>query len=282
MSYVPGRISFIVPTKNSARTMESCLSSLRNQAYPDVEVIVVDNHSDDGTLEISQRYADKVETKGPERSAQRNHGAAVSTGDVVVFIDSDMTLEPTVASDIAAAFEASPELGALIIPERSFGVGYFAQCRVLEKSLYVGDDGVEAARVFKRDAWDRIGGWNEELTAAEDWDLADRTRAAGVQVGRVPSFIWHDEGRIELRNTFKKKRYYGQWISAYLSSHGEEGQGKLKRTALFNHPSKLAKDPVHTAGMFVLKAAEAAGLLAGMRDAKRSAKAEAKAIGSSV
>ncbi|MEI6621041.1 MAG: glycosyltransferase [Actinomycetes bacterium] len=271
MSYVLDRISFIVPTKNSARTMESCLSSLRNQAYPDVEVIVVDNKSTDETLEISHKYADKVETKGPERSAQRNHGADVATGGIVVFIDSDMTLEPTIASDIAAAFAKDPSLGALIIPERSFGEGYFAQCRVLEKSLYVGNDDVEAARVFTRDAWDRIGGWNEELTAAEDWDLADRTHAAGVKVSRVPSYIWHDEGHIELRNTFNKKRYYGQWISAYLKSHGEVGTSKLRRTALFDQPGRLVRDPVHTAGMFVMKATEAAGLLAGMRDAKKAA-----------
>lgn len=278
MNPVPGRISFVVPTKNSARTMESCLSSLRHQSYPDVEVIVVDNKSTDATLEIAERYCDIVETKGPERSAQRNHGAAVATGDVVVFIDSDMTLEPSIASDIASAFASDPKLGALIIPERSFGDGYFAQCRVLEKSLYVGDDGVEAARAFTRTAWDRIGGWNEELTAAEDWDLADRTRDAGVQVGRIWSYIWHDEGRIELRETFKKKRYYGQWIAAYLKSHGDEGQSKLTRTALFNQPGLLARDPGHAAGMFVMKAVEAAGLLAGMRDAKRRQRAQSASL----
>src|SRR5690242_3852216 len=118
------RISFVVPTRNSARTLDACLGSLRAQTHPDVEVVVVDNASTDGTPEIARRYADRFENWGPERSAQRNRGTAVSTGDVVVFIDSDMVLEPHVASAIRDRFAAGPDLGALVIPERSFGEGF--------------------------------------------------------------------------------------------------------------------------------------------------------------
>ena len=74
----------MVPTRDSARTIESCLGSLRAQTHPDVEVIVVDNHSTDPTGALAARYADIVAERGPERCAQRNHGTAVSTGEVVV------------------------------------------------------------------------------------------------------------------------------------------------------------------------------------------------------
>lgn len=267
------KISFVVPTKNSARTLASCLASLRGQTHEDVEVIVVDNKSDDDTLEIAQQYAHVVETFGPERSAQRNRGTALSTGDVVVFVDSDMTFEPTVARDIVEVFAARPEVGAIIIPERSFGEGFFAQCRVLEKSLYVGDDAVEAPRAFRRELIERVGGWDETLTAAEDWDLSDRTRATGTSIARVPSYIWHDEGTIKLRNTFAKKRYYGRWIGEYLRTHQGAGQRKLARTALFSEPKALLRDPMHAGGMFVLKGVEGAGLVMGMRDERKRVKA---------
>lgn len=264
------RISFVVPTKNSGRTLAACLLSLRTQTHRDVEVLVVDNGSTDATVAIAERYADKALQWGPERSAQRNHGTAMSTGDVVVFIDSDMVMEPHLAAQIAARFAAEPRVGALIIPERSFGEGFLARCRVLEKHLYVGDAAVESPRAFRREIIEALGGWNEALTAAEDWDLADRTREL-TAIGRVSAWIWHDEGRIQLRATFAKKRYYGRWIDQYVRMNADSSSEKFARTALLKKPGALLRHPVLTAGLVTLKATEAAGLLLGIRDSRVAA-----------
>jgi glycosyltransferase involved in cell wall biosynthesis len=269
------KISVVVPTRNSARTLRACLTSLRHQTHPDVEVLVVDNASTDGTAAIARELADVAVDRGPERSAQRNHGTALSTGDVVLFVDSDMVLEPDVLAEVAAVLAARPEVGAVVVPERSFGDGFFTECRILEKSLYVGADDVEAPRAFRREVIEGVGGWAEHLTAAEDWDLADRCGAAGVVVDRVDAWIWHDEGRLRLRGTFSKKRYYGRWIADYLRTHQGAGQRKLARTSLFSQPGALVRDPLHAGGMFVLKGVEGAGLLAGMRDERRRVKAGA-------
>ncbi|GAA2487775.1 glycosyltransferase family 2 protein [Winogradskya humida] len=262
------KISFVVPTRNNARTLAACLGSLRNQTHPDVEVLVIDNSSTDTTVAIGERFADQVVQWGPERSAQRNHGTKCSTGDVVVFIDSDMVLEPHIATEIEEQFTAHPEIGALIIPERSFGEGFLASCRQLEKSLYVGDAAVESPRAFRRELIEEIGGWDENLTAAEDWDLADRTKEK-TELGRVAAYIWHDEGRIQLRATFAKKRYYGRWIDQYVSMH-DDSNSKFTRTALVRKPGALLRHPVLTAGLVTLKATEAAGLLLGIRDSRTS------------
>jgi glycosyltransferase involved in cell wall biosynthesis len=261
------KISFVVPTRNNARTLAACLGSLRTQTHPDVEVLVVDNGSTDATVSIAERFADTVVQWGPERSAQRNHGMFLSTGDVVVFIDSDMVMEPHLAAEIEARFEAEPQTGALVIPERSFGEGFLASCRVLEKSLYVGDPAVESPRAFRREVIEKLGGWDEQLTAAEDWDLADRTREV-TGVGRVAAWIWHDEGRIKLRATFAKKRYYGRWIDQYVRMHADSSGDKFARTALFRRPGRLLRHPVLTAGLVTLKATEAAGLVLGIRDSR--------------
>jgi len=262
-------VSFVVPTRNSARTIAACVLSLSTQTYPDVEVVVVDNESTDGTAErATSAGADRVIIAGPERCAQRNRGARESTGEIVVFIDSDMVMEPNLAAQIVEQFELHPELGALIIPEHSFGEGFWTKCRVLEKSLYVGNESVEAARAFRREVFDSVGGWNEDLTAAEDWDLDDRIRATGTNVGRVAAFIWHDEGKLRLRGTFGKKRYYGQWIAAYLDSH-DDGSRRIRRSGLLDKKGDLLRHPVLTTGMVTLKSVEAAGIYAGMRDARK-------------
>ncbi|MCB0915136.1 MAG: glycosyltransferase [Actinobacteria bacterium] len=266
------KISAVVPTKNSIRTISSCLESLRNQVDAEVEVIVVDNNSDDGTADVGRELADIFISAGPERSAQRNRGFEAGTGDVVFFIDSDMVLEPRVCADIVEAFTTQPNVGAVIVPERSFGEGFLASCRELEKSLYVGDDDVEAARAFPMAVFRTIGGWDETLTAAEDWDLSDRTRALGIEFARINSWIWHDEGRISLVAQYKKKQYYGRWVAEYLARHPEAKQ-HISRPGVLSHSGTLIRQPLKTSGMVVLKAFEVAGLAKGMRNYSKSQRA---------
>jgi glycosyltransferase involved in cell wall biosynthesis len=53
-------VSIIIPTKNSVRTIEACLKSCKEQTYPHIEIIVVDNFSTDGTDKITSQYTHKV------------------------------------------------------------------------------------------------------------------------------------------------------------------------------------------------------------------------------
>jgi glycosyltransferase involved in cell wall biosynthesis len=261
---VEGRVSIVVPTRNSARTIEAALHSARAQRGPDVEVIVIDNHSSDATLTIAGDLADRVETWGPERSAQRNRGAAIATGEFLLFLDSDMVLDSAVAAEAGSVFEDRPDIGAVVIPELGTGEGFWSACRSLEKRLYLGSDDVEAPRVFRRATFEALGGFDESLTAAEDWELADRVRDAGWRCGRVSSCVWHDEGRVRLRATFRKKRYYGRWVSDYLSRRPDRCGRRLSRTSVLAQPRELLRSPLLTVGLGVLKAVEGAGLVVGM------------------
>src|SRR5947209_7391463 len=99
MTPVGDLVSVIVPTRNSDRTLRECLTSVRAQSYESVEVIVIDNRSSDQTLRIARENADLVDIWGPERSAQRNRGAALARGEFLLFVDSDMTLTTQVVGD---------------------------------------------------------------------------------------------------------------------------------------------------------------------------------------
>ena len=88
-------------------------------------------------------------------------------------------------------------------------------------------------------------------------------------MGRVPAFIWHDEGKLRLRGTFGKKRYYGQWIAAYLDAH-DDGSRRIRRSGLLDKKGDLMRHPILTGGMVTLKSVEAAGIYAGMRDARNN------------
>jgi glycosyltransferase involved in cell wall biosynthesis len=260
-------VTFVVPTRNAGRTIVPCLRSLRGQRHDDVEIVVVDNHSTDGTADLARPWVDRLVIAGPERSAQRNLGARTGRGEVVVFVDADMVLEPGVAAE-AHELVGGGAADALVVPELAFGASFFARCRMLEKRLYLGDDSVEAARIMSRHAFESVGGWDETLTAGEDWDLTDRLRAGGFHIGRTTARIWHDEGVVHLREQFRKKRYYGRWVADYQRRPGAATRRPLARTSLVSQPRELLASPVHSSGLLLLKAVEGAGLLAGMRGAR--------------
>lgn len=262
-------VSIVVPTRNNARTIEACVASARAQG-PDVEVIVVDNHSDDGTAALAAPGADLVLLAGPERSAQRNRGLEASAGEIVVFIDSDMRLRPGLADELVELF-ADPAVGAAVVPEYAFGEGHLAACRALEKRLYLGVASAEAARGFRRDAFEQVGGYDETICAFEDFDLADRVLAAGWALTRTDTALDHDEGRVHLGRLWAKKRYYGrQWSRAAAR---QRDAGRTRRTGL--RWRELVHDPVHVPGLAVLKAVDLTGLATGHLTARGTERSEA-------
>ena len=252
------KVSVIVPTKNSGRSLQRCLLSIRKQTYPHIEIIVVDGHSRDQTRNIATKHADTVIEYTGERSEARNLGARSSQGGYLLFIDSDMYLSANVVSECVKAAEASKEV-AVIIPESAVGEGFWARCRELEKECYLGDDELEAARFFPRELFLALGGYDASLgPAGEDWDLTIRVRQKGCRVVRVDSLAIHDDGPLTLGAAMKKKRYYGRYLRRFLERHQHEARRRLSpvRLAYLRNLKKLARAPGRAAGLFVLKLGE--------------------------
>jgi glycosyltransferase involved in cell wall biosynthesis len=258
------KVSVIVPTRNSGRTLEACLRSVRAQTYTLIEVVVCDNSSTDATRAIAERLADGTVVGGTERSAQRNYAASLATGAAFLFVDSDMILTAHVVAECVEA--ATEGADAVVIPEASFGHGFWARCKALERSCYVGDATIEAARFFTRMTFERAAGYDETLVAGEDWDLHQRVVAGGAIVARTSAQIWHDEGRLRLSQLAAKKYRYGQTLGAYIGKHPAVAKTQLRliRPAFVRHRSRLASHPLTTAGMIVMKASEAAAGAAGL------------------
>lgn len=252
-------VSIIIPTKNSARTIESCLASCRAQTLP-VEIVVVDNHSIDGTETIARRYADIFLTRGPERSAQRNAGVQAARGEYVAIIDSDMVLEPGVMESCLKEI-AEPSVSGIVIPERSFGTGFWANCKALERSFYVGIPWMEAARFFRRADYLALGGYDESLVSGEDWDLSQRFAKQG-RLGRSKAWINHDEGDLRLVNVLRKKFYYASKFAGYMSKSDhctafQEQSSVTGRYRLFlSNPFRLFSRPLIGCGMLFMKLCE--------------------------
>lgn len=86
------KVSIVIPTLNSARTIDKCLASIRaNNSRYKYEIIVVDAGSSDKTVEIAKKHADKVLNGSPHR-INRNKGVDSAEGDIICFTDSDCTV----------------------------------------------------------------------------------------------------------------------------------------------------------------------------------------------
>lgn len=252
-------VDVVVPTRNSVRTIRACLDSLRTQEVP-CRVIVVDNHSEDSTREVAGALADVVLVTGPERSAQRNAGARAGTAPVVGFIDSDMILAPGVLSE--ALHQIQNGASGVIVPEHSVGQGYWSAVRRLERSFYIGVEGVEAARFFRRDVFETVGGFDESLRpGTEDWDLSIAVGERG-RLARTDAVIEHDEGRIGYRDACRKKGYYALSLRDFRAKHGSAALKTALDRPYFHRPWKLLRpNPILGGGVLALKAGEATAVL---------------------
>ena len=275
-------VSVIIPTRNSIRTIEICLKAIKKQSYEqssraprtkNLEIIVVDQESQDGTGQIAEKYADKVlTTKGDKfysaPPVSRNIGAKASSGLYLLHIDSDMELTPEVISKGVEIFEKKPEILALKIHEKDEGVGFWSRAKMLERKCYIGYDAIEAARFFRRDIFFRLGGYDENLRSSEDWDMSKRVNALGlIDSIPMPFFTKHHLGRLKYFAQIKKKFNYGLTLNVVLKKHGFNLKKEFQmvfRIVYFSNILLFLKDPIGTFGFLILRPSELAAYLTGL------------------
>jgi glycosyltransferase involved in cell wall biosynthesis len=254
-------VTAIVTTRNNQTTLEACLQSIVNQTYDHLEIVLVDNYSTDDTLKLASKFTPYIFQKGPERSVQRNFGVERAHGSCVVIIDSDMELSPEVIAECVQAVQQNANTSAVIIPEESFGRGIWAKAKKLERSFYLGVPWIEAARFYEKALYQRLGGFNEQLVSGEDWDLSQRA-AKESSIGRITSFIYHNEGKLKLSVDLKKKLYYAKQFRRYAAANKDTTSLNTQISVVsrysifFKQPAKLLEHPFIGASMLYMKTSE--------------------------
>ncbi len=229
-------VSITIPTKNEEKNIEACLKSIKEQTYPNIEIIVIDNFSNDNTVELAKKYTPHVFQKGPERSAQRNYGMIEkSQGEFVIFIDADMTLSPRLIHN-CVNFIQETNCVALHIKEIVSGKSYWSQVRRFERSFYDGTI-VDGARFFTKEAFTKVNGFDELMSGPEDWDLDKKLKQIGsillLPANKEESVIYHNEKEFDLIKYIKKKSYYTKSFDAYIKKWGKKDNDIKKQFDLF-------------------------------------------------
>ena len=209
-------VSVVIPTYNSAKYLADCVESIRNQTWKNIEVIVVDDDSKDSTVAIAEKYKCRVirnPTKG--RAEAKNVGIQNSSGEYLLFIDSDMELTfDVVAQCMDLALNEVKAVG-IVIPERSIGPSFWVNARDFERSFYSGSM-VESARFFEASPVRKVGGFDENLVFFEESTLPIKLLNKGFNVfSRISSAILHHEEDFAISIWLRKKYLYGKTLETY-------------------------------------------------------------------
>lgn len=243
------------------RTFPRCLETARHQSFECSEIIVVDRFSRDGLASFAKANGVTLIQSEANRSMARNIGLQRASSSGILFIDSDMILPITLIEECEIGLD---EHDALIVPEESVGVGFWAECKAAERTQHVGDEKMEAARCFRRKSLMPLGGYRTSLEAGEDWDLHNRAIASSLDVGRVNSVIVHDEGHLSLSDLLKKKYRYGKSFGRYLRMNPAAGFTQVNPLRRIVRPSlrAFASHPKYGVGILMMTSLEfaAAGI----------------------
>ena len=222
------KLSVVIPTKNEEANIATCIRAF-DAVRARVEIVVVDNFSSDRTREIASDLGARIFTQGPERCAQRNRGWREATGDVILFVDADMILPRATIDEILSTYSpaspspppqplnlstSQPHNLSLYIPEHRVGHGLRLRARNFERSFYDGTC-IDGLRVIPRVWLEKVGGYDENLVACEDWDLDRRLLAAGTPTAVTKSPLLHNEANQGLSRLLAKKAYYAKSVDAY-------------------------------------------------------------------
>jgi len=192
------KVSIVTISFNQARFLEEAICSVVNQDYDDVEYIVVDPGSTDGSRDIIQGYKDKIAKiiyepdRGPADGL--NKGFAEAHGEIFGFLNSDDVLEPGAFSRVVQYFEAHPDVDVIsghswiIDAEGNIKRRFFSDRYSLRMAAYGASILSQASTFFRAKAFRRAGGFNIENRSNWDGELFIDIALAGAQFSLVPEF----------------------------------------------------------------------------------------------
>ncbi len=252
-------VSVLIPTYNSSVTIKECIKSIKAQTYDNIEIIVIDNFSSDGTKTIAETLNVKSLSKGPERSAQMNYGVCKARGTYILRVDSDMILDrDLIKKCLELCHSGSKAFVVPVFPHPNGPNNFWVTCRLLEQKMLLDDMINVAPRFIDRDTFLSVGGYDETIVAWEDYDLHNRLLKSGCGISSLlDAALWHLGEPSSLSEVVVRMIKYGKTgsLGLFTKKHGLSGlkQISIFRPSFFRHRDFLFKDPLHFIGILLLK-----------------------------
>lgn len=242
-------VSIVVPVYNGEKYILECIKSIRNQSYKNIELIIVNDGSTDGSInlinKISWNYK-LINQKNLGQSSALNNGWSESKGELIGYLSCDDTLEPNCISELVSAFDIDSDIlysNYHIINECGKRVslvelGEFSYKGLCEDLICYPGPGT----LFKKDVFKELKGWNLSLTQVPDFDFWLRA-SIKYKFKRIPktlaNFRLHrDSGSIKKIN-YKKSNEIINVVEEFYRNKISLDQKKARinaiKIAIYHH-----------------------------------------------
>lgn len=213
-------LSIVIPTYNEERDIQACLESLKKQSYKNFEIIVVDDGSSDKTVDVVKKYKIKLikgEHKGPGFS--RNLGAKQARGDILIFIDADMTFDKDYLKNLIKPLKDKKILGTshdyeVVENTNNKWSALWGRVRIdFRGSNYPNKPYNTAFRAIRKAAFLKLGGFDPKYGYADDQTLFFKYK---LMPRIAPNTTCYHKNPETLKASFKQARWIGTaWRERY-------------------------------------------------------------------
>ncbi len=211
------KVSVIIPTYNEEKVILDCLESLGKQSISDFEIIIVDDGSNDQTTQLVERLTKiepsikllKQDHKGA--GAARNLGAKQAKGEILVFVDADMTFDKDFLQKLTEPIEKNGVIGTFSKDEYLANKNnVWAVCwninRNLPKYRMHPNNYPDTQKVFRailKTEFEKVGGFDEKAGYTDDW-LSDKI---GSQAVASQGAIFYHKNPETLKEVFEQSKW---------------------------------------------------------------------------
>ncbi|MGC5007179.1 glycosyltransferase family 2 protein [Streptomyces sp. DT203] len=176
-------VSVVIPCHDYARYLPEAVSSVLAQTFRDWELVIVDDGSTDNTVEVAQaliaRHPDRrirlVQQSNAGVSAARNTGIEASTGRYILPLDADDVIAATMLEKTVGVLDSDPGIAIAStdvftftdddLPPQAMPLPAYSRELLLQRLIMF------YCSLYRRAAWQTVGGYNESMRAGEDWDF---------------------------------------------------------------------------------------------------------------
>lgn len=223
------RVSVLIPTYNRQEYIGEAIRSIQSQTYEDCEIVVVDDGSTDDTEQVVKRFGDDIRyiyQQNQGVSTARNLAFRKSTGEYVVFLDSDDYLLPNALGNLAHALDDSPTSDIVYSNGYIVDTDGVHQATLSDYSPRPFVDALETfvvgnplglhGTMFRRSALERIDGpFDPQMLGYEDWDMIMRLKANGCTFHFLAAYTacyrFHGGNKSAPKSALSEKRRLSLW-----------------------------------------------------------------------
>ncbi len=244
------RVAVVVPCYNHAAHLRETMESVLAQSFGDLELIVVDDGSTDGSADVAHTVAGEHPARTVQVIAQpnsghpavaRNNGIAACGSEYVLCLDADDKLPPEWVERCVATLDAHPEAGVAYTDQQDFGASdTYHRVAEYDFAEQTHKNWFGIASLFRRAAWEAVAGWDPGIELSEDWDFWIACGQRGFPGIKVHGVAWYyrtsDDGRFAMLDIEADRRVKAKLV--------------LKRPQLYSALQRawargvLAADPV--------------------------------------